>query len=487
MSFARWRGRRLLLRVYLHGILLLSLAAAASFLVGSYLLKPAVEGPTRPSTAWIAWHLDSLRDQPAVLARELSDLQQRVHIDMSFFERDGRLLASNAATPPAPLSPEELRRLEQRATEFVDGVGVVALRGPSGSVERYARIKYPAPASPFGTAAAQLAAALVVIALMSMPLARSISAPVEGLAQLTRRFGSGDLSARARSERGDEIGDLARAFDEMAERVVALRRSEKELLANVSHELRTPLARMRLALELARDGDTHRARSYLEDIEEDLGELEPLLDDIMTAARLDLARGVGSDALPPLRRQSVPGGELLEAACARFSKRFPERHLDAQLGPGLPLLLADPSLLRRVLDNLLDNAAKFSDPSDGIELTAEARSEPPSLEIRVRDHGIGIAPEDLERVFEPFFRTDRSRSRATGGVGLGLTVVRRIVLAHGGSVRVESNKSSGTCFHISVPANPASAPTAPPPSTQSADAASTPAAAGPGGSAQSAA
>jgi len=466
VTLARWRGRRLLVRVYLHGILLLSLAAAASVFVGSYLLKPAIEGPTRPSTAWIAWHLDSLRDQPALLAQELSDLQQRVHIDMSFFERDGRLLVSNAAAPPPPLSPEEVARLEQKATEFVDGVGVVALRGPSGSVERYARIKYSAPASPFGTAAAQLAAALLVIALMSMPLARSISAPVEGLAQLTRRFGSGDLSARAHSERGDEIGDLARAFDEMAERVVALRRSEKELLANVSHELRTPLARIRLALELARDGDTARARSYLEDIEEDLGELEPLLDDIMTAARLDLARGAGSDALPPLRCQPVPGAELLEAAAARFAKRFPERRLDWRLGPGLPLLEADPSLLRRVLDNLLDNAAKFSEPSDAIELTGEARLDAASLgrslEIRVRDHGIGIAAEDLERVFEPFFRTDRSRSRATGGVGLGLTVVRRIVLAHGGSVRVESSKTLGTCFYISVPASPAAAVSAAP-------------------------
>jgi len=462
VTLARWRARRLLVRVYLHGILLLALAAAASFFVGSYLLKPAIEGPTRPSTAWIAWHLDSLRDQPAVLAQELADLQQRVKTDMSIFARDGRLLVSNAAAPPPPLSPEEVVRLEQKPTEFVDGIGVVALRGASGAVERYARIKYPAPGSPFGTAAAQLVAALAVIALMSMPLARSISAPVERLAQLTRRFGSGDLSARAHSERGDEIGDLARAFDEMADRVVALRRSEKELLANVSHELRTPLARIRLALELARDGDTARARSYLEDIEEDLGELEPLLDDIMTAARLDLARGAGSDALPPLRCQLVPGAELLEAAAARFAKRFPERRLDWRLGPGVPLLLADPSLLRRVLDNLLDNAAKFSEPSDAIELTGEARQEPASLEIRVRDHGIGIAAEDLERVFEPFFRTDRSRSRATGGVGLGLTVVRRIVLAHGGSVRVESSKTLGTCFYISVPASPAGAVSAAP-------------------------
>src|SRR5690606_13401471 len=109
----------------------------------------------------------------------------------------------------------------------------------------------------------------------------------------------GDLRARAGLHRPDEIGDLARAFDDMAERIAELRRSERELLANVSHELRTPLARIRLALELLADGDATKARSYLEDIDADLAELEQLLDDVMTAARLDLAEGASPDALLP--------------------------------------------------------------------------------------------------------------------------------------------------------------------------------------------
>jgi signal transduction histidine kinase len=454
MTARAWlRGRRLLLRVYLHGILLLALAAGASFLVGSYLLAPAIEGPSRPSTAWIAWHLDSLLNDPERLQSELSDLRERARIEISFFARGGELLASNAQTAPPPLDAEELAALDRQNTRFAEGRGLVALRGPDGSLARYALMKYPVPPLPLGTAAAQLAAALLVIALASMPLARSISAPVEKLAKLTRALGAGNLSVRARSPRKDEIGDLAHAFDEMADRIVALRRSEKELLANVSHELRTPLARIRLALELAREGDMARAQTYLQDIEEDLGELEPLLDDIMTAARLDLERGAGTDAVPPLRRQRLEGTELLEAASARFARRFPERTLRGRWSESLPVLQADPSLLRRVLDNLLDNAAKFSDPGQPIELEAEAIAFPAALEIRVRDHGIGIAPADLERVFEPFFRTDRSRNRATGGVGLGLTVVRRILVAHGGSVRVESDKRNGTCFHVTVPAS----------------------------------
>jgi signal transduction histidine kinase len=294
---------------------------------------------------------------------------------------------------------------------------------------------------------AQLAAALAVLALLSIPLARSITAPLERLAKQSQALGAGDMSARSGLHGGDEIGDLARAFDDMAERVVNLRRSEKELLANISHELRTPLARIRMALDLVREGDTARAAGYVADIEEDLEELERLLDDVMTAARLDLSRGATGDALPPLRRKLVSARELLEAARVRFEKRLPERQLRVELAHGTPDIDADPNLLRRVVDNLLDNAAKFSDPSSHIELRA-------SLLIEVLDHGIGIAPGDLERIFEPFFRADRSRTRSTGGVGLGLALSRRIVEGHGGTITAHSELERGSRFRVLVPAAP---------------------------------
>ena len=446
-------GPRLLLRVCLYGVVMLALAAGASFMVGTVVLRPIVEVPTRPSTAWIAWHLGGLLDQPDVLQRELADLRARARIEMSLFDADGQLLASNAVPPPPPLAHAEVQRLAREPTRFADGTGVVARLDSAQNVAGYTLVKYPMPDLPLGIATAQLLVALGVIAVLSIPLARSVTRPVERLAALTRAFGAGDLTARARSERRDEIGDLARDFDEMADRIMELRRSEKELLANVSHELRTPLARIRLALELLGGGDTKRASSYMTDIEEDLAELERLLDDVMTTARLDLARGTGGDHLPPLRREALDGAQLVEAARSRFSIRFPDRTLRCSVAKELPMVSADPALLRRVLDNLLDNAAKFSEPTDVIELESEGNGQG-ALVVDVRDHGMGILPGDLERVFEPFFRSDRSRDRATGGVGLGLAVARRIVEAHGGTITAESSATGGTSFRVTIPAHP---------------------------------
>jgi signal transduction histidine kinase len=156
--------------------------------------------------------------------------------------------------------------------------------------------------------------------------------------------------------------------------------------------------------------------------------------------------------VPPLRRKLVGGAELIEAARARFARRFPARRLDHHAAPDLPDVDADPGLLRRVLDNLLDNAAKFSEQDSAIAIEASAERDPPRLIIDVRDHGIGIAAADLERVFEPFFRADRSRTRATGGVGLGLVLARRIVEAHGGTITAESAPEAGAHFRVTVPA-----------------------------------
>jgi signal transduction histidine kinase len=427
---------------------MIALAAGASFLVGRYSLRPALDGPARPASTWIAWHMAALADRPDELQKQIADLHERVGIEITMYDTKGRLIAHSGKDPSPPLDPGELAHLEKEQTFFGKGFGQVLSPAANG-VSSYVLLKYRAPEFPVMLLAKQLAVALIVLALCSIPLARSVTAPLVSLSGLARRFGKGDLTARLHSKRRDEIGELARAFDDMADRIAALRRSEKELLANISHELRTPLARIRLALELVSDGDGAKAQSYLADIGEDLGELEQLLDDVMSTARSDLARDSAGDALPPLHFEALSGSTVLEAAVSRFHVRWQDRELKCDIPTDLPTLDADPSLLRRVLDNLLDNARKFSE--EPVELAGRPSADGEHLVVEVRDHGIGISGQDRARIFEPFFRSDPSRTRATGGVGLGLAVVKRIVEAHSGKIEVESELGCGTRFVVTLP------------------------------------
>jgi two-component system OmpR family sensor kinase len=234
----------------------------------------------------------------------------------------------------------------------------------------------------------------------------------------------------------------------MAERLQRLVRGEKELLANVSHELRTPLARIGVALDLAAEGDAQKTQKYLQEIRTDVADLERLISDVLTAARLDVA--VGANGLPPLHRERIGASELVHRAIQHFRECHPERALELEVAPELPSVDADAGLMRRALDNVLENAWKYSDA--GMPIAVKARAEKGIVTIEVQDRGIGIDPQDLPRLFTPFFRTDRSRARGTGGVGLGLALTRRIVEAHGGQVAVESAPGSNTCVRFAIPA-----------------------------------
>jgi signal transduction histidine kinase len=289
---------------------------------------------------------------------------------------------------------------------------------------------------------------LLLLTLVSIPLVRQITRPLERLTHAVTKFGSGDLTVRSSMSRTDEVGDLARAFDDMAVRIERLVRSQKEFLANVSHELRTPLARVRVALEIAAEGDEAKARACLGEIGADLAELEQLVGDVLTAARLDLARGQAGSEAAALRRVTVAAAEIVEQSAARFRSLHPERHLSVEIEGVLPRIEADPALLRRALDNLLDNACAYSDVDRPVVLAARAEGD--TLTVEIRDRGIGIAPADQAQLFTPFFRGDRSRARHTGGAGLGLALARGIVEAHGGTIGVESAPGEGTTFRIRI-------------------------------------
>jgi signal transduction histidine kinase len=226
--------------------------------------------------------------------------------------------------------------------------------------------------------------------------------------------------------------------------------AERQLLANVSHELRTPLARLRVALDIATESERGNDRSSLNEMAMDLADVEALVNDVLTATRFDIEHGRAEESVFPVRLEPISPNALAEGAAERFRAHHPGRALDVVLSDPLPQVSADPALFRRVLDNLLENAHKYSPGATGsVRLHTMVGRE--SVVFEVADEGIGIAAEDLPRVFTPFFRADRSRSRDTGGVGLGLTIVKRIVDAHQGTIALESEPNKGTVVRITLP------------------------------------
>ncbi len=275
-----------------------------------------------------------------------------------------------------------------------------------------------------------LLGALAVSLALVYPLSRSITRPLEQLTSVVEAYGKGDLSRRSGlGNMHDEVGRLARSFDEMADRIQAARRSEKELLANVSHELRTPLARIKVALELidAQDEAVRRRKPA----------------DVLTASRLDLAS-------LPLRKVAVDVQTLVEKARQRVLALDPSLRVDTQVEPRL-MVEADEALLSRALDNLLDNARKYG---VGSPVQLEARRENGEVVLAVRDRGPGIPEEDLPRVFDPFFRGEGAPSRAPG-FGLGLALARRVAEAHGGSARAANSEGGGARIELRLPPKPA--------------------------------
>ncbi|MBF5042348.1 HAMP domain-containing histidine kinase [Aggregicoccus sp. 17bor-14] len=457
---------RLVFRIYAFGVAALVLLS----LLGVVVARLADEGAPRegqvPRSAYLVNKIaEHWGDVPAMQA-ELDQVREAYRSSLSLYAADGTLQVSSGTPPLAPLSAEQLQQLRTQGPA-VPGRNPVVLREDAcgapacelalpiyrgaqlvgyGVVQPYR----PNVARPLLTA---LGVALLAFAIAALLAARSLARPLSRIADVARALGNGDLSARTGLKRRDELGEVARAVDEMAERLTGLLRAQTELLANVSHELRTPLSRIRVALELASETEGPLPEEFLGEVGRDLEELEQLVTEILATARLDLAHGRASGASPPLQTRPTKVSELVRSAADTLRTRHPQRPVEVEVASGLPDLDVDGVLLRRALGNLLSNAHKYSDAGQPIQL--RARAEGNEVALSVEDHGIGLTPEDRAQLFTPFFRSDRSRTRGTGGVGLGLTLTKRIVEAHGGRVEVQSEAGHGSTFTLKLPVPPA--------------------------------
>ena len=261
------------------------------------------------------------------------------------------------------------------------------------------------------------------------PLEKKIKI-VEGAA---RRIGGGDLGARAEVFGRDEVSQLAHAFHSMAEHIQRLIDSQRELTRAVSHELRTPVARIRFGMEMLADTDDVDSRfEQLALLDGDITELNKLIDEILTYAKLE-------QGIPVLDFEAVDLGHLLQKVAKETLALGVKPKVTVILPPEGTVVEAEHRYLHRVLQNLAGNAIRYA--TSEIRLSAGVYDN--CAYIAVEDDGAGIPEKDRERVFQPFTRLDDSRTRASGGYGLGLSIVSRIAFWFGGQIKVEESPTLG--------------------------------------------
>ena len=271
----------------------------------------------------------------------------------------------------------------------------------------------------------------VAVAAGALPVVRRLTRRLESLKRGVEAFGAGQLDQRVAAEGHDEVAALGASFNQAADRIQALLRSHKSLLANASHELRSPLARLKMAVSMIDETPPAQREGLQQEITKNIRELDALVEEVLLASRLDAADP--SSAHEPV--------ELLAVAAEEAARVQAGVH-------GEDIKVAgDERLLRRALRNLLENARRYG----GDEVEVEIARHGNRVEARIADRGPGVPDAYRERIFEPFFRLPGHAERE-GGVGLGLALVRQIAERHGGSVRCEPREGGGSRFTLNLPA-----------------------------------
>ena len=275
-------------------------------------------------------------------------------------------------------------------------------------------------------------------------LARSLTAPIRELRKATQQMSKGDFSARVDlfSRRRDEIADLSRDFNTMAERTQSLVQSQKRLLRDVSHELRSPLTRQNLALELARQRFSD-AEPYLARIEKESGRLSELIDQLLILTRLE--GNVDNAPKEPVSLHELLSTIVHDAdfEAVNLDRRIEIQHLDEVT------VLGAMEMLDRALENVIRNGLRYTPAGSAVEINLSKGRD--YVAIIVRDHGPGVPQEYLEQIFKPFFRVAESRDRDSGGTGIGLAIAKQAILMHGGRIEARNAEKGGLMIEIHLP------------------------------------
>jgi signal transduction histidine kinase len=294
---------------------------------------------------------------------------------------------------------------------------------------------------------ATLLATLTALAL-SLFVSRQIALPVRRMVAAARHIGGGHYAERVTvpaADAGDELGELAAGFNEMAASLESTERRRLELVGDIAHELRTPIATLQGYLEGLLDGIVTPSEETWAKLHTESGRLRRLIDDLQELSRAE-ARQI------PIIPKPVAPASIVEATVGRLGPEFVEKGLtlDVTVPRALPHVYADFDRAVQVLSNLLTNALRYTPADRRAEIAVVEQGR--FVAFRVSDNGIGIAPDTLSHVFERFYRADKSRSRALGGAGIGLTIAKALVEAMGGQITAQSaGPDQGSAFTFTLP------------------------------------
>jgi len=297
--------------------------------------------------------------------------------------------------------------------------------------------------------------AVISSGLVCYILARYLTSPIVQLRGATQKLASGDLTARAGvpgSRRHDEMAELMRDFDRMAERLENLVTAQSRLLTDISHELRSPLARLTVALELARQRSGPQANTALDRIDRETNRLNELIQRLLTIARLE-AGDESIEKIPVHLEQIV----LDIAKDAAFEAQSRHCHVEVTVAEAC-VVAGSPSLLHSAIENVVRNAVRYTEEHTTVQVRLEQgvaiendTFHGPEAVVRVTDSGPGVPEDALDKIFRPFYRIDDARGRQTGGVGLGLAITDRAVRLHHGTIRVANRPQGGLVVEIRLP------------------------------------
>ena len=278
--------------------------------------------------------------------------------------------------------------------------------------------------------------------VMGYFLSSTITERIIVLQQAANQLAAGERDTRIDVSGRDEVAELSNAFNRMADQLQEAEQNRADLIAWVSHDLQTPLTSIQAILEALKDGlieEPESQQRYLETAQREVKSLSALIDDLFQMAQID-AGGMTLD------RSDNSIRDLISDTLETFSHiaRKSDIHLEGSIQPGIDIVNIDVQRIGRVLNNLIGNALRYTPPGGKVKIEVNRKDE--QIEVHISDTGEGIQPDDLPYIFDRFYRGEKSRSRKTGGAGLGLAISRGIIQAHGGEIWVESTLGKGTTF-----------------------------------------